>query len=548
MVGFVEGPYYRAGEYNGRGIEEIRILNPPRIESRQVMYPILRSGAGHSKLHRAMRVALSFVGLVGLCLGWSLTGLAKTTVSRFCDPWEQTHTQTRVEFWLDGADWVARFELGRSPSAPLPRDSQDEAIVMAFSADTVAPVYSLEIRSSKERAEPSWEGRLRRPDGSVEGSWDIQGVTVRQEAAREVTVIQIRLPLRILDSVYGRRLSAGEAIRVALLRRSHVQNREVWSSWKFFANGSGSPWGPSAFGAIPLDAQVDTDVAVSEEPAEAKTFRLAANKIRLEIDEYLRSRALETATAAWYDQLGQFPEAKTEALLWEGKKEVFGGDSTVRMPSGGWLANPFTVCIGLGASEGTGLEFRSEDARLAGLTIELPAGEKDQARISWCSRSVPSGLCSVEAVVSFELDRSHAPEFVSISYPGTGYLPDLKVFVDDVEVPFLVMQHPGPWEIAAEFGSSNEDFGVWTIQQRGARTKALQVYRIGLTSVEAMALRPKVALLSWQEWNSTQRALWLAHYAERHDRDGGYLCESLLHYTESAQQAATRSKASKTPK
>ncbi|XZE34445.1 hypothetical protein SH501x_005265 [Pirellulaceae bacterium SH501] len=498
---------------------------------------------------RIVRVTWAMAWILVLWWGWPLPGLAKTTISRFCDPWADSHSQTQVECWVDGEDWLVRFELKSSSTASKSTNSQEEAIVVGLAKDGDSPVYSLEIRGLQGQADANWEGLLRRPDGEIVGRWDTKGVAVTKQASADATVAQLRLPLRSLEPVFGKKLAAGGLVRAAFLRSSHVQGREVWSSWRFFANREGKPWGPSIFGWIPLDAQPDGDFSISQEPPEAKTFRLAANKIRADLHDYLQGRSLATTTAAWYDQLGQFPEAEAEWLVWEGGAEAISRGATLSMAPGGWLANPFTICIGLdsreSADEGATIEFRSEADGIAGVAIHLPSRGSTSARMVM---RVPSGQLGAErqeAAVLFPLDRVQTPEFISISYPGTGYLADLKLLVDGIQVPIQVMQHPAPWEIAAESDFSKAGHEDWIVQSHGGRLKTLQVYRTGLTAIESMANSPKASLLSWSEWSEQQKELWKDHCAERHDRDGGYLYESLVHYSRSALRAVTEGKASK---
>ncbi|MCU0715710.1 MAG: hypothetical protein MUD03_06240 [Pirellula sp.] len=520
----------------------------PTRESSQVRNPAKIGGYKRESHRPGGRGASGFAWFLLFWLVSCAPGFAKTTISRFCDPWEESFAQTQVDCWLDDADWVVRFELRGSSAIVSPLQSQEETVVVAFAKDDTSVLYSFEIRCVKGRTDPAWDGLTRSPDGQVSGRWDTKGVTVLKENAGEATVVQLRLPLRSLETVYGRKLSADEVVRAAFLRSSRIRDREVWSSWQFFANRNGNPWGPSAFGLIPLDAQPNKDFALSQEPADAKAFRLAANKIRTDLDEYLQGRSLASATEAWYDQLGQFPEAEPDSLVWEGDAGTVLSNPTFQMPSGAWLARPFTVCIEWPtsqlATDRAGVEFQSGTAKLVEVAVKLPSQGSHSAQLSLRSSNGQAEGKLLEGSVSFEFDRARSPKFISVSYPGTGALADLRVFVDGSQVSVQVLRHPAPWEMAAGSEPPKEEFEDWTVKALKGNLKNLQVYSIGLTAIESLALAPEAALISWPEWNRKQKQLWLAHYAERHDRDGGYLYESLLHYSQSAQQAAVRANAS----
>ena len=497
-------------------------------------------------------------------LGGSDLATAKTIISRFCDPWLNSPSSTRVECACEAGNWNVRFDLKN----PVREDAAtiafaEEGIVIAFSKEEESPLYCLEVTGLDKESEVRWDAQIRRNGGGIESQWPIDGVVVQKEGqshtARE---LHISVPLHVLEPVYGKTVRPMDTIRVAFLRRTIVKNRPVWSSWRFFAEPTGSPWSPSAFGQLPISEESDRDFAWPDEPKASKTFRLAANQMRTEFRRYLDDEKLEEQTMGWYDRLGQFPDANPDWIVMDSQGNSDPSISSHQLPACGWMGLPFSLHARIaeeGAKKrGWKIEFAREDQTRGGWRMEWP-GTGRSGIIRWNSSSGEASETNIhDAVVSFSLpnkENLEGRDFV-MTYRGTGNLLDLAVYVDGVRASVSVLQQPAPWEFASESDSSGESSAdswvdgrtdgqvPWRLATTGRAFETIQVYRVSLTPIEAMGLLPKVPMVSWSEWSPEHRKQWTEHFAEREDRDGGYLLESLLHYSESAKRAARDTNAS----
>lgn len=311
------------------------------------------SGAG------TRAVSLGSVRLLAF-LAWLAGGelaFAKTIITRFCDPWRDSQSSTRIECDCEEGTWNIRFALktveghesggDKNSSAGDPSEqgkSPSSGVVMAFSKDAESPLYCLEFSKLEGDSQPRWDAQIRRRDGRVEERWKIEGVAVWKEGQDPaMQVLRVQVPLHVLNPVYGKSVECKDSIRVALLRRTVVQNRPVWSSWQYLADQEGSPWCPSAFGTLPVDSETDQDFALPEEPRTSKTFRLAANQMRAEFRRYLDDSKLQERTVDWYDQLGQFPEVNPKWLVLDAAGPSHSSSSSHRLPKDGWIGLPFSL-------------------------------------------------------------------------------------------------------------------------------------------------------------------------------------------------------------
>ncbi|WP_205855176.1 hypothetical protein [Pirellula sp. SH-Sr6A] len=363
-------------------------------------------------------------------------------------------------------------------------------------------------------------------------------------------VLHVQVPLHVLNPVYGKSVGCTDSIRVALLRRTVVQNRPVWSSWQYLTDQEGSPWCPSAFGTLPVDSETDQDFSLPEEPMTSKTFRLAANQMRREFRQYLDDSKLQERTVNWYDQLGQFPEFNPKWLVLDSPGPSHSSSSSLRLPKEGWIGLPFSLHARF-AEEGTTqrawkIELTRED-RSAGSWVMEWLGQGSFGVIRWKLPSGAAGKTEVrEAIVSFSptTHPNREPRDVVMTYRGTANLLDLDVYLDGARAAVSVLESPAPWEFTDGAQGSWESQVDWKLSISGSAVESLQVYRASLTPIEALGLIPDAPFVSWSEWRPEDQRLWIEHFAEREDRDGGYLLESLLHYSESAMRAAKGNNAS----
>lgn len=174
-------------------------------------------------------------------------------------------------------------------------------------------------------------------------------------------------------------------------------------------------------------------------------------------------------------------------------------------------------------------------------------GQGRSGVIRWKNPSGAAGKTVVrEAIVLFSptTHPNREPRDVVMTYRGTGDLVDLEVYLDGARAAVSVLKSPAPWEFTNGVQGAWESQADWKLSLSGSTIESLQVYRAFLTPIEALGLIPDVPFVSWSEWRPENRRLWIEHFAEREDRDGGYLLESLLHYSESAKRAAKGENAS----